>query len=303
MHDERIAVRQWLRQKGWWAMLALVAALLLAALPARAEPPSAVVLALPGDPYAPLAQEISAQEGLPLAHSLETALASGAETVIWVVAPGQLSEELLAQVGRTLASEREVALGLISGGSLEAARALWQRPPATSSIYVAAVPREGVIETHDGTALIGSVALTGPTLIEALATATLFSYQGHGSRREWHPEEEMHLTAGDVPPLAGLVVNADACQTMKLWGEDPIALAFRSGGRRLYRLSAQPYRLHDGRAQGLSAASYLAGIPHRASGAGASAGHGPGAYRLALSAGAGQPAERPRQRAALQRGL
>ena len=52
--------------------------------PARDE---TLILADPEDPYYPLAEEIAGQEGLPIAHTLDEALAQDPSFLLWIISP------------------------------------------------------------------------------------------------------------------------------------------------------------------------------------------------------------------------
>jgi hypothetical protein len=192
-----------------------------------------VVWSQPKDPYYDLAREIASAEGLPLAHALDDALAQHPEYLIWVVSPEQLSEQILADLGAGLQHSAVVSVGLISGSTIETARALWQRRPSYSGQNLSIVPREKQIDvvedgriTHD------------PLTIEHVAAwierADYVMFQGHGTRRYWRLDEATEWTASNLPSLPPQIVAAGACQTFKLWSEDSIALAFTDRGAAAY---------------------------------------------------------------------
>jgi hypothetical protein len=218
-----------------WVALFLLGLGLGAPLAAGASGPGAVVLSLADDPYKSLAQEIADAEQLPLANTFAEALANDPETILWVAAPGSLSEEAFAQWSLALkAHGRAVAMGLISGGTMESARALWQRRPAQGGRCVVAVPREDAVETYVDGQLVDQVPLSKEALVAALSGAAIVSYQGHGSRSGWHILEEVHFRAEDVPDLPPLVAIAGSCQTLQVWGENSIAMRMVDRGAVAY---------------------------------------------------------------------
>ncbi len=218
-----------------WAATLVLALWLGSPLAVWAAGPKVVVLSLDQDPYRPLAQEIAEVEQLPLATTFAEALDADVETILWVAAPGQLSEQVFADWSLALkAHGRSVSMGLISGGTMESARALWQRDPAPAGECVVAVPRENTVETYIDGRLVASEYLGRHELVDAMGDAAVVSYQGHGSRGGWHLFGETHLRAEDVPPLSSPVVIAGSCQTFKIWGENSIALRMVDQGAAAY---------------------------------------------------------------------
>ena len=215
-------------------VLASLLAAIIALRPSAAPAASAVVLSQAGDPYHLLASEISRAESLPLALSLEDALKHRPAFLIWVVAPGSLSEQAFSRFGAALNRHGEpVSVGLISGSTLEKARALWRRKPASPGRRLSVVPREG-----DITLLGDSGAARFPpsrdSVVARLSQADYVMYQGHGTRSLWAVNENENLTAADIPPVPGQIVAAGACQTFKLWSPGSIALAFTDAGAAAY---------------------------------------------------------------------
>lgn len=197
--------------------------------------PLTLVLSDPADPYYPLAEEIAQVEGLPLDHSLEGALSRAPTFLLWVVSPERLSDQVFSEFGLlTKDPDNRVSIGIISGGNLERARALWQRKLTEDGTMLSVVPREGTIETFRDGELTAVSGLTKESLVDALANAAHVTYQGHGTRRYWVLDEGDELTAGDIPALPPLTSTAFACQTFRLWTEGSIALAYTDQGAAAY---------------------------------------------------------------------
>lgn len=80
------------------------------------------------DAYRPLAEEMARVEGLLLADDLDVALAHDPRYLLWVAAPETLDDAAMVRLGAALrARGLGVSVGLITGGTVESARALWQR--------------------------------------------------------------------------------------------------------------------------------------------------------------------------------
>ena len=212
-----------------------------------------VILSAADDPYYPLALEIAGVESLPLVQKLDQALACRPEILIWVVAPGRLSDAVMSEYGLALkAHEAFPATGIISGTSLQEARALWQRSGraggdlsyAVNAANPAAHIYTGRIMAFQGDRLTDREELTKDGLLAALAKAAYLSFTGHGGGGFWgliQPKDETQASAGrielraaDLPALDGVVVSTGSCQTLRPWVEDSISLAFVDRGATAY---------------------------------------------------------------------
>jgi hypothetical protein len=228
----------------------IVACLLgLALLPAGAAgaQESAVVVAEAGDAYYPLAQEIVRAEGLPLVHSLEEALARAPAYVLWVVAPSNLSAEVLAGAGLALGEAPATpslgtpSLGIISGATPADARALWQRAGGergARAIAANAANPQGHIEAGitvvEGDGVATTRPLTKAGLVGALQEADYLTFTGHGGPGWLGLEKGVALRSGDVPPLGPVAVATGSCNTFHLWEEDSLPLALVAQGAAAY---------------------------------------------------------------------
>lgn len=95
------------------------------------------VMADPQDPYYPLAREIAAAEGAKLIHFPERTIPRETPFVLWVVSPQGLGIASLQEAWDLRGSDGSaVSLGIITGGTLERARALWQRKESPSGKYL-----------------------------------------------------------------------------------------------------------------------------------------------------------------------
>ena len=194
-----------------------------------------VVMCLPDDPYWALAEELAQQQGCSVVTSVEAALAHNPTTLYWVATPEGYSEERFAEWGRAIMDhDAPLCLGLVSGQSIDSARALVQSRPDLTRPMVSIVPREGYLETWRDPQGSQRLPLELGPLVETLASSSYAVYQGHGTRRDWHIGQDAHLAAADLPLLPGTLVNALACQTLKLWSEDAIAPGFTDAGASAY---------------------------------------------------------------------
>jgi hypothetical protein len=186
------------------------------------------------DPYYPLACEIAHVEGLPLVDTADAALAHDPEFLMWVVYPGRLSEEVFSDLGAALQRHgKVVSVGLISGRTIDTARALWQRRPDYAGRHLSIVPREEQIDVFEG-GRIAHHPLAIEQVVDQIGQADYVMFQGHGSRRTWRLDKTTELIASDLPSLPPQIVAAGACQTFKLWSEDSIALGFTDRGAAAY---------------------------------------------------------------------
>lgn len=193
-----------------------------------------VILADRSDPYYSLAEEIARSEDLPLVNGVAEALTYHPVFLLWVVAPDRLSDQTFSQFGQILQKNQAVvSVGIITGSTPDKARALWQRKLAGNEKHLVVIPREHhlwVVEDGQPTAL----PLSKADFIAAIQQVDYGTFQGHGSRRHWLLEDTIDLIAADIPRLPPLLINALACQTLKIWGQDSIALRFVDQGAAAY---------------------------------------------------------------------
>lgn len=199
-----------------------------------------VVLAAVGSPFASLASEIAQAEGAPQVEDWASALSLAPRYVLWVAAAGELSDQGMVAAGLALKRNGEIpAVGLITGGTMSEARALWQRAGLARPGRVYAVnaeyPTAGVLKGQIWEATgQDSVPLERETLAAALREAGYLSFTGHGSARYLRIDEETTFITADLPDLPPLVVGTASCQTLRPWEKGSIALGFVSRGAAAY---------------------------------------------------------------------
>ncbi len=198
--------------------------------PAAGLQSSLVVLADPQDPYYVLAEEIGRAESCSVAPTLAEALDRQPVYLLWVISPSRVTEQRLSDFGlKMLESKRPVSTGIITGGTMESARALWQRKIQNTHLFVSVVPREQRIAvwTEDR---VDTLPVSRENLIDAARESSYLTYHGHGTPRLWRLDETTELTGKDLPNLPPLFVDALACQTLKIQRDESIALSFIDHG-------------------------------------------------------------------------
>lgn len=202
---------------------------------------STLILADPADPYYPLAEEIALAEGVPIATALDEALAAQPAFLLWVVSPGRLSERTMVDFGLAMREQpKAISTGIISGMTVEEARALWQRAVAARgepAYAVNAANPAGNIEAGITLFEVSSterLALTKENLVDSLTRAGYLTYTGHGGYTFLRLDEDTTLRGADLPDLAPVVVATGSCNTLQPWQADSIALAFVQQGAAAY---------------------------------------------------------------------
>ena len=196
----------------------------------KEDRPITIVLSDPQDDYYPLAEKISALENIPLVHTLEEAVQKQPQYLLWVIDPQNLSDEVFTNFGiRIREAGITISSGLITGSTMAYAEALWQRELNQNEVLALSVSREKSVYTYSGDA-INTEPLTTETLSGVIRNAAYVTIHGHGSRKGWWIEEEYGVQAADIQPMQGTFLNVVSCQTLKIWGEDSIALKVMDQG-------------------------------------------------------------------------
>lgn len=200
-----------------------------------------VILANPDDPYYPLAQEIAAREGLPVVPTLDEALVRAPVFLLWVVWPDGLSDEALVKFGLAARDwPSAISVGIITGTTLEDARALWLHALQVKGERVFAANAENPaghikaqILVFDGERT-ESLPLTRENLVQSLQVADYVTFTGHGGTSYLRLDEDTKLQAGHIPSLGPVVIATGSCNTFRPWESDSIALAFIRQGAAAY---------------------------------------------------------------------
>jgi hypothetical protein len=198
-----------------------------------------VVLSDPLDAYHPLAVEIAAREGAPMAGTVDEAVALAPDFLIWVVSPANLSDQAFVAYGKAvLRAGATSALGFISGSSIDRARALSRRTlPAGELRIAAAYGTWGGGEArihHTGGAPDRDEPLTIASFKRALQQTDALMFEGHGSATYLKFDDSTMFVARDIPPRPPLLVSTYACNTFRIWTAPSIALALSDRGTAAY---------------------------------------------------------------------
>lgn len=200
-----------------------------------------LILADPRDPYYALAEEMAQRETLPIVHTLDEALAQDPTFLLWVVSPGLLSDEIMVDFGLALRDRPSaVSVGIISGRTLEDARALWLRAPEVKGerIFAAnALNPAGNIEAElieFGSEGRTVQPLSRAKLLESLEAADYLTFSGHGGSSYLRLDEISKLQTGQIPRLASTVIATSSCNTFRLWDEDSLPLDMVRQGAAAY---------------------------------------------------------------------
>jgi hypothetical protein len=196
---------------------------------ARVETPECVVLVGQSDSFLSLAREIAREDDLSVSHSLAEALHCDPEFMIWVASPDALNASALMQFGRELGRHRSsVAVGIITGSSIEQARALWSRREAAKADKLSFVSAgDGVIECDRAERVRRE--FNGRNIREALLRSSYVHYSGHGSSGSW-----AGFHSSEIPELPPIVVSAASCRTFRPSFSDNMARRFVDNGAVAY---------------------------------------------------------------------
>ena len=210
---------------------------------ALAEGPDTVLLAAADDPYYVLAQEISRESGLSLYETPAAAVAAAPTYLVWVAAPERLSEAALTAFGRQMDDlGAAVAVGIISGRTVDEARALWgrgQTPDAGADRFAVVNPSKfaglaaEIIRLTDG--VRETMPLTKANLLGTLASTDAVQLSIEGAAGVWYDiGTDLTVEATDIPALPDSVIQFNGCSTFRPWAADSIALACVGQGARAY---------------------------------------------------------------------
>lgn len=200
-----------------------------------------IVLADPGDPFYGLAQEMAGREGLLLVHSLDEALAQNPTYLLWVVSPRRLSAQILVEYGKAVRNrESAISMGIISGTTLQDARALWLRASevegnlafAANAGNTAGNIKAEIIAFDEGK--VTTQALTRPNLVQSLQDGDHVTFTGHGGSTWLGLDPDTKLRAEHITSLPPVVVATGSCNAFQPWESESIALAFVDKGAAAY---------------------------------------------------------------------
>jgi hypothetical protein len=201
-----------------------------------------VVLARSDDPYYPLAEDIAAAENAPLVHNLTEAFACHPVFLLWIVSPAMLSDAVMIEFGQAMKAQTSmISVGIITASTIEQARSLWERRTQVrgQTLFAAnaANPSAHIDAGHIVAFAPGPTAkhpLTKDGFEKALQTADYLTFTGHGGNKYLRLDENILVTAADIPSLNALVIGTGSCQTLRPWNGDSIARGFVDQGAAAY---------------------------------------------------------------------
>jgi hypothetical protein len=185
--------------------LVLLFALLQITCSAAGAQGATVILADSADPYYALAEEIAQTEGLPIAQGLDQALDREPAFLLWIVSPSYLSDQAVIGFGLSMRGRPSaISTGIITGATLQEARALWQRAGQARGQRAVAVNAAnpsghidaGITEAEDTDEAF--YPLTKTNLIDSLQRADYLTFTGHGGSSYLRLDDE---TTQHLPPL------------------------------------------------------------------------------------------------------
>jgi len=209
---------------------------------AATSQPEGIVAVAPDAPFRVLAEEISSETGYRLLNSPVEALKLNPVFLIWVVDPSTASDTDFVAYGQAVRDHQStVSMGIITGGTLSKARALWKRRNEVSARRKAVIngeyPAASVFQGHIITWPEGQRA-TGPlslkSMQEILKISDYVTFSGHSTPFGLRLNPSTKLLANDVPVLPPLVVGTSSCNSLRFWKSGSISLAFIDQGAAAY---------------------------------------------------------------------
>jgi hypothetical protein len=158
-----------------------------------------------------------------------------------VVSPLHISDQVLVDSGLLMGRrESALAVGFISGSTIDQARDLWLRGSEVDGRLVVAANAANV-SGHIRSGIIifglGGTAyrpLTLSNLRRYLQRADYLTFTGHGGGSHLKLDPDTRLSPHNIPELSPIVVATASCNTFRIWGEDSIALEFVDKGAAAY---------------------------------------------------------------------
>jgi hypothetical protein len=196
-----------------------------------------VILASTDDRYYSLAEEIAATEGIEIFQTLEDAAKAKPVFLLWVIAPENLTENVLMDFSKTLKNlYATISVGIISGKDIVGARRVWTgaKPISNSNFVIVNGTKKNKIDPEivDNT---GTQPLTKENLLDAIKRAGIIQISMEGAAGSWF-DNSLHITVkdSDLPELDACMIQNYGCSTFRPWTDKSIALACLSKGAIAY---------------------------------------------------------------------
>jgi hypothetical protein len=196
-----------------------------------------VILSSSDDLYYSLAEEISSTEGIEIFQTLEDAAEAKPVFLLWVIAPKNLTENVLMDFSKTLKNHcSTISVGIISGKDIEDARRVWTsaKPISNSDFIIVNGTKKNKINPEI-VYNTGRQPLTKKNLLDAIQRAGIIQISMEGAAGSWF-DKSLHITvkASDIPELDACMIQNYGCSTFRPWVDNSIALACLNKGAIAY---------------------------------------------------------------------
>ena len=215
------------------------------------EKPVTVILSSQDDAYYSLAEEIADAEGLNIYTTFEEAAAVKPTFLLWVMAPENISEQVLLEFSLSMKEySTNISTGIISGQTIDDARSLWRRGrqhlmPAND---YAIVNGNGATQKIVPEIIVGdainqetTVDLSYNNLLDVLGSQSNVQITVEGTATSWFDQHaDINIHAEDIPALNDTLVMHYGCSTFRPWVENSIAIACIHQGAAAYMGFIEP---------------------------------------------------------------
>lgn len=200
-----------------------------------------VIFTSKDDYYYSLAEEISTKEGIPIYQTFEEVAEAQPVFLLWVIAPDKLSETVLMDFSSKLKQlDTSIAIGIISGKTIEDARGLWKESSLIPINNYAIIngTKKNKIEPQiisGGDEQINNIELTMENILRVLKNADAIQVSLEGAASLWF-DKSLGITvkSADIPKLGGCIIQNYGCSTFRPWEGNSIALECISKGAVAY---------------------------------------------------------------------
>jgi hypothetical protein len=195
------------------------------------------ILSSTEDRYYSLAEEIAATEDIEIFQTLEDAAETKPVFLLWVIAPENLTENVLMDFSKALKNLcSTISVGIISGKDIVGARRVWTgaKPISNSNFVIVNGTKKNKIDPEivDNT---GMQPLTKENLLDAIKRAGIIQISMEGAAGSWF-DVSLHIAVkdSDIPDLDACMIQNYGCSTFRPWADKSIALACISKGALAY---------------------------------------------------------------------
>ncbi len=200
-----------------------------------------VIFSLSDDPYYTLAEEISETEGISIYQTFKDVAEARPVFLLWVVAPENLSENVLMDFSAKLKElGTSISVGIISGKTINSARELWKgssQIPVNNYAIINGT-KKNKIEPQiicSGDGQTDNIELTKDNILTAMQNSDTVQISLEGAAGSWF-DQSMDITvkSESIPELDGCIIQNYGCNTFRPWAENSIAFACVNKGASAY---------------------------------------------------------------------